>query len=158
MARFNSGDELASMLGKALQIELSFEQEAQWEGYFEKDALRKVLMELILDSGRHADTVRGLIDRARVSSGHVPAPAHGRPFNFRNKNDLEMMMEMGRTERLMRDLYSDIRETVAASGPEVLKDGTDRDAFLADLDTLIEAEKRHSDLVSSYVGKVERIR
>jgi hypothetical protein len=156
-AKFRSGDELMMMLRRAKEIELAFEQDAQWEGYYEKERLREVLMELIVDSARHAVLVQGLIDKVKVMPGAVYPPLHGKPFNFRNKNDLEMMMDIGHTEQLMRDIYSSIRDAVKASPPGLLNNENEMGSFLEDIEQLIKAETHHAELVSRYVGKVERI-
>ncbi len=157
VAKFQSGDELMMMLRRAMEIELAFEQDAQWEGYYEKEKLREVLMELIVDSGRHAVLVQGLIDKVKVTPGKEHPPLHGKAFNFRNKNDLEMMMEIGHTEQLMKDIYSSIRESVKASPPGLLKNEDERGAFLEEIEQLVQAETHHAELVTKYVGKVERI-
>jgi rubrerythrin len=145
------------MLRRAGEIELGFEQEAQWEAYYEKEKLREVLMELIVDSARHADMVQALIGKVKANPVKTYPPLHGRLFSFRNKNELEMMMELGRTEQLMKDLYTDISNAVKASPPGLLNKEEDMAAFLADLEYLIDAETHHADLVTKYVGKVERI-
>jgi hypothetical protein len=156
-AMFRSGDELMMLLRRAREIELAFEQDAQWEGYYEKEALRAVLMELIVDSARHAVIVQGLMDKVKVSAEREYAPLQGKTFNFRNRNDLEMMMDIGHTERLMRDIYSSIRDGVKASPPGLLKDDRDMGPFMEEIETLIKAETHHAELVIKYVGKVERI-
>jgi hypothetical protein len=157
VAKFQSGDELMMMLRRAKEIELAFEQDAQWEGYYEKERLREVLMELIVDSARHAVVVQGLMDKVKVTPGREYPPLHGRPFNFRNKNDLEMMMEIGHTEQLMKDIYNSIRDAVKASPPGLLNDENEMGPFLEDIEDLIKGETHHAELVTRYVGKVERI-
>ena len=154
MAKFRNGDELAEMLRKALQIELNFEQESQWEGYFEKEKLREVLMELIVDSGCHGEMVQEMLDKVQVTPGRSRPPLHPRAFNFRSKNDLEMMMEIGKTERLMRDIYASIRDLLQNSGPGLLVDENDKEKFMNDLELLIKAETHHAELVTRYVGKI----
>jgi hypothetical protein len=68
-----------------------------------------------------------------------------------------MMMDIGHTERLMRDIYSSIRDGVKASPPGLLKDDRDMGPFMEEIETLIKAETHHAELVIKYVGKVERI-
>lgn len=145
------------MLRRAQEIELAFEQDAQWEGYYEKEKLREVLMELIVDSARHAVVVQGLIDKVKVTPGRDHSPLHAKSFNFRNKNDLEMMMEIGHTEQLMKEIYSSIREAVKASPTGLLNNEEEMGAFLEEIELLVKAETHHAELVTKYVGKVERI-
>lgn len=158
MVSYRNGDELMMVLRRALEIELGFEHESQWEAYYEKEKLRALLMELIVDSAQHAEMVQKLIGMVKVTPGKTFPPVKGRDFNFKNKNELEMMMELGRTEILMRDLYTDIRASFKASPPSLLQNEVDAGPFITTISTLIAAEQHHSDLVGKHVGKVERVR
>lgn len=144
------------LLRRALDIELGFEQDAQWEGYYEKEKLRSLLMELIIDSSQHAKMVQSLIKMVKVTPGMTFPPVRDRTFDFRNKDELEMM-EIGSTEILMRDIYTDTRNAFKASTQSLLVEQADTEKFLATNESLILAETHHSELVRKYKGKVERI-
>ena len=136
------------LLRRALDIELGFEQDAQWEGYYEREKLRSLLMELIIDSSQHAEMVQSLIKMVKVTPGKTFPPVHDRTFDFRNKDELEMM-EIGRTEILMRDIYTDIRNGFTASTQSLLVEQADTEKFLAAIESLILAETNHSELAAS---------
>lgn len=158
MAKTLSGAELLSLLKRALYIERTFENEAQWEGYYEKEELRGLLIELIMDSGKHAVIVESLMSRVKADGVVDFTPPHGKLFNFRSKNDLEIMMELEKTEKLMFDMYSQILTFVKSSNIEGIIKKEDLPGFITDLESLVKWEKHHMELVSSHVGKVERIR
>jgi len=158
MVTYRNGDELMMVLRRALEIELSFEHESQWDAYYEKEKLRALLMELIVDSAQHAEMVQSLMAMVKVSPGKTFSPVRGREFNFKNKNELEMMMDLGRTEILMRDLYTDVRDSFSSSPAGLLLDDADAHRFLTTINSLIAAEQHHSELVAKHVGKVERVR
>ncbi len=65
-------------------------------------------------------------------------------------------MELGSTERLMKDIYSNIRGMVKATLLGLLNDESDMRSFLDEIENLIAAETHHVEL-TRYVGKVERI-
>ncbi len=158
MAIFRNGDELMMVLRRAQEVERGFEHEAQWEAYYEKEKMRTLLMELIVDSTQHAEMVQALMNMVKVSPGKVFPPVKGKEFDFKNKNELEMMADLGRTEVLMRDLYTDIRNSFKASPPGLLICDMDAEKFVSTLNTLIAAEQHHANLVCKCVGKVERVR
>jgi hypothetical protein len=102
--------------------------------------------------------VQKLMAMVKVSPGKTFTSVRGRDFNFKNKNELEMMMDLGRTEILMRDLYTDVRNSFSLSPAGLLIDEADAHNFLTTISSLIAAEQHHSDLVAKHVGKVERVR
>ncbi len=74
VAKFRSGDELVMVIRGVKEIELAFEQDAQWEGYYGMEKLRDVLIGLIVDSARHAGVVQALIDKVKMTSREKPPP------------------------------------------------------------------------------------
>lgn len=161
MPEIKTGDELASLLKKASEIEDGFENMASWEAYVnvESEELRQVLFRLISDSQRHKKTLELLISKIRVSSDQAPAPINPRMFNFKNKHELEIMDEIGRYEKLAFDLYSSVLEALKNSDTrQLLLDENDADTYTSSLVKLISEEKGHIDLVSKHAGRLQRIR
>lgn len=140
MVAFRNGDDLMPLLRCASEIEQGFEQDARWERHYEKEKLWPLLMELIMDPSRHAEMVQGLITMVKTSPDKMHPPGHGRDSDFKNKNDLEMMMGRGRAETLMRDIHSEVRNVFQASSAPLLIDPTDTGRFMGTIEALSKAE------------------
>ena len=155
-----SGSELAGLMKKALEVESGFESVAQWEGYVSvADAeMRALLFELISDSDEHRRIVESLL--AMVIAGDDSAlPLQPRTFSFKGKNDIEVMNEIARVEKLMFNMYTDILSAVQRSDLEsFLSDPEDAAVFISQLKSLIEGEAKHMASVARYVRKVDRLR
>ena len=161
LAQIVSGDELVAFLRKAKEIEDLFETTVQWEGYIDvkKDEFREILFKLISDSDKHANWVDKLISMVKTTQGAVASPIAARTFNFKNKNEMEIMMDIGKYEKLIHDLYKNINDGLdEAVLRNILKDGNQSSEFISTLRQLIAEEQGHINLVSRFVGKIERIR
>jgi len=161
VAEIRTGDELTSFLRKAKEIEMAFETTVQWEGYIDvkKDEFRELLFKLISDSDRHNNNVDQLISMIKTEHEADTKQLAARTFNFKNKNEMEIMMEIGKYEKLIHDLYSNILDGCKNSNMRaLLKDENNIPAFISMLEKLIMEEQGHMNLVSKYVGKIERIR
>ena len=142
-------------------METGFESVAQWEGYVttKQNEFREVLFSLISDSEGHKRIVESLLDLVRATGKSTYTPVKPREILFRGNNDLEMMTQISKMEILMYNLYSDIRKAFAASETEMLlNDKNDAESFLSAIDTLIQDEAKHMEMVSQYVRNVERLR
>ena len=142
-------------------MEIGFESVAQWEGYVttKQNEFREVLFSLISDSEGHKRIVESLLDLVRATGKSTYTPVKPREILFRGNNDLEMMTQISKMEILMYNLYSDIRKAFAASETEMLlNDKNDAESFLSAIDTLIQDEAKHMEMVSQYVRNVERLR
>ena len=142
-------------------MEIGFESITQWEGYVtaKQDEFREVLFSLISDSEGHKRIVESLLDLVRATDRSSYTPVKPREIVFRGNNDLEMMTQISKMEILMYNLYSDIRKAFAASETELLlNDKNDAESFLSAIDTLIQDEAKHMEMVSQYVRNVERLR
>lgn len=154
-------DELAGLIRKAHEIESGFEYVASWEGYVNvSDAeMRVLLFELISDSNEHRKTVESLLSMVKVEDDAGAMPLQPRSFNFKGKSDVELMNEIAKVEKLMFNMYSDIRSAIDSSDLEsLLSRREDEERFKSLLDSLIEGEAEHMTLVSRYVRKVDRLR
>lgn len=142
-------------------MEIGFESVAQWEGYVttKQDEFREVLFSLISDSEGHRRVVESLLDLVRVTGGSSYTAIKSREVIFRGNNDLEMMTQISKMETLMYNLYSDIKKAFVASEKEsLLNDNADAESFLSSIDSLIQDEVKHIEMVSQYVRNVERLR
>ncbi|UCE91503.1 MAG: hypothetical protein JSV90_08925 [Methanobacteriota archaeon] len=161
MTTIKNGDELRSLLRKALEVEVGFESVALWEGYVtaKQDEFREVLFSLISDSEGHRRIVESLLDQVRATGSPSHAPVKPREVTFRGNDDLEMMTQISKMEMLMYNLYSDIKKAFVASETEsLLNDQSDVESFLSAIDSLIQDEAKHMEMVSQYVRNVERLR
>jgi rubrerythrin len=156
-----NGDELAGLLRKAHEIESSFESVVQWEGYVNvaDSEMRAVLFELISDSNEHRRIVESLLAMVRTGGDAGSLPLQPKTFNFKGRNDAEVMNEIAKVEKLMFDMYSDILSAVDVSDlKSLLSDVEDAESFVSHLNTLIEGEAKHMAIVARYVRKVDRLR
>jgi rubrerythrin len=161
MSRVRDGDEVANLLRRALEIEKTFESAGQWEGYLNLmgEQFREVLFQLITESDTHGRLVESMIQMVKVTPDHVQIPLQTRRFDFKQKNDLEIMMDIGKTEKMMLDLYTSVRDSLEGADPEdYLNDPADNQRFADILDRLIGEETNHAKIISRYAGHVERIR
>ncbi|HIH01396.1 TPA: hypothetical protein HA259_04860 [Thermoplasmata archaeon] len=161
MTSITLGDDLAGYLQKALEIERGFETLSEWEGYVgvKEKELREVLFQLVTDSAQHGRTVETLLDMVRTTADFRGLPLQPRGFNFRAKGEAEIMNEISRTENIMFDLYSDIRDALRNSDmSSLLISPDDASSFMTSLDGLINDEARHISIISKYVRKLDRLR
>ena len=117
MTDFKSGDELAAMLKRALQILEGFESVAQWEAYVstQDEDFRKLMFKLLSDSERHKNLVEQMLSKIKVSSPKQIMSLAPRLFDFTGKEDQEVMDELFKTENLMLNTYALIKESIVAS-------------------------------------------
>ena len=161
LTTIKDGEELRNLLHKALEVETGFESVAQWEGYVatKQDEFREVLFSLISDSEGHRRIVESLLKQVRATGKSSYPSVKSREIIFRGNNDLEMMTQISKMEILMYNLYSDIRKAFVASETELLlNDKGDAESFLTAIDSLIQDEAKHMEMVSRYVRNVERLR
>ena len=160
MVEIRTGEELANFLRKALEIEAGFESVSQWEGYInvKKDEFRDVIFELISESEKHRTLVETMISKIRISPGSEALPLQPHAFNFKNKTEFEIMMDLLKYEKLVYDTYLNIKEALKHSNPDPFIEEKDVAFFFSTLDLLIREGAEHSDHIASYVGHVERIR
>jgi hypothetical protein len=151
--------EFHRLLVKALQIEMSYETIADWEGYVSLSTpkFRETLFGLISESGRHEAMVKELIAMVDMPPDADLTPLGHPRFDFNGRGELDVMMELLRYEKLAFDLYSSIRAAAGNSNCErfVNKDNLPR--MLAILDQLIVEESDHEHLVSGFLGNVKMI-
>ena len=121
--------------------------------------LRNVLFELVSDSNGHARSVESLLKMVRTDHDRSELPLQPRTYNFSGKNELEVMAEIAKIEKLMFDMYSDVREALGSSTLEKLLVGEgDGPSFMTILDSLIEDEARHMASMSKYASRLDRLR
>ncbi|MDH7509330.1 MAG: hypothetical protein QHH00_08065 [Methanomassiliicoccales archaeon] len=159
MVEIRTTDELLIFLQKALEIELSFETMSQWESYInlKKDEFRDVVFELISESEKHRAIVEELMSRVKMKNQREIPAIRPREFNFKNKTEFEIMMELSKYEKLAYDIYKNIYDALKKSDMKNLFDG-DPSSIFSTLDMLIKEESDHQSKIANYVGKVERIR
>lgn len=156
-----NADELTGLIRKAHEIESGFESVSQWEGYVSvaDDEMRAVLFELISDSNEHRRIVESLLSMIRNKDDAGALPLQPRSFNFKGKSDVEVMNEIAKMEKLMFNMYTDLRSAIDGSDLEsLLSRSEDVERFKSLLDSLIEGEAGHMALVARYVRKVDRLR
>jgi rubrerythrin len=161
MSETRTGDKLANLLKKANEVEMAFENMANWEAYVsvKGEEFRQILFRLISDSQRHKNILNSLISKIKMSNSHDLIPLTPRVFDFKNRHELEIMEEIGRYEKLAFDLYTNIMEALKNSETKLLLcDENDVDLLTSSLQTLILEEKSHIDLVSKYSGRFQRLR
>ena len=156
----STGDELAELLKRALQIEDGFESVGQWEAYVRtKDhEFRRMIFEMLAESAKHKGMVGDLLKMVNVSDERQIVPLAPARFDFSGKEQLEIMDELYQTEVLMLDTYSLIRESLHGTNMDDLLLHGRKEQFAKMLTELIADEGRHASMVSSHRGKVERIR
>lgn len=160
MVEIRTSDELLTFLQKALEIEASFESMSQWESYIniKKDEFRDVIFELISESEKHRAMVEELISKVKVNPQWQMPSIRPREFNFKNKTEFEIMMELSRYEKLAYDIYKNIYDALKKSDmTSLIKEGGSA-PFFSTLELLINDESEHQSKIARYVGKVERIR
>ncbi|OPY31097.1 MAG: hypothetical protein A4E32_02081 [Methanomassiliicoccales archaeon PtaU1.Bin124] len=159
MIQLRNRNELASLLKKGLEIERGFENLAQWEGYVQakSDMFRSTLFTMISESEHHATMVTEMLDRLDLPNQGTP-PLRPQNFDFSTREEAEVMHELARNEKLVFDLYSNIRDSLIGSDTASWLSEEDREFMLGYLAELIEAEAEHMRLAARGVGKVERIR
>ncbi|UCE81470.1 MAG: hypothetical protein JSV94_03415 [Methanobacteriota archaeon] len=156
-----SGDELADLMHKALEIERGFELIAQWEGYVgvRKKEFREILFLLVSETNGHVRTLESMIEKIRTEQDYRGPPIQQRVFNFKGKNELEILTEISKIENIMLDIYSDIRDALKESDmTKILIDKNEARPFLTALENLIDDETRHLTTTSKYVRKLDRLR
>ncbi|NYT11414.1 MAG: hypothetical protein GKC03_02545 [Methanomassiliicoccales archaeon] len=160
MVAINSGDELADILNKALQIEMGFESTSIWEGYIEMKTteMRDLLFTLSSESHEHTKLIEDILEMIKIESGRKSLPLQDRNFHFSNMKDQEILNELLKYDRLALDIYNGIKEAIEESGSSTLLKEGHQDEFFSILDHLISDEKKHVALIERYVGNIERIR
>lgn len=160
MVAIKSGDEVADILNKVLQIEIGFESTSIWEGYIEMktEEMRDLLFTLSSESHEHTRMIENMLEMINVESGMKSLPLQDRRFNFSNMKDQEILNELLKYDRLALDIYTGIKEAIKESGSSsIVKEGN-QDEFFSILDRLIADERKHVALINTYVGNIERIR
>jgi hypothetical protein len=160
MTVIESGDELTALLEKALEVEKAFESSAQWEAYViaQSGEFQDTLFQMMSESHHHKTLVEDMIRRVVTSHPVNLRDVPPREFNFKGKADQEIMIELKRTEELMANTYRRIKEAVANSNTSKFLSHADREFILKTLDFLVSQEETHTMMVTSRMGKVERIR
>jgi hypothetical protein len=151
--------ELHRLLIKALQIEMSYETIADWEGFVSVSSpkFRDTLFGLISESEMHESLVKEMIEMVIMPPGEEQLPLSHPHFDFSNRGELDIMMELLRYEKLAFDLYSSIRAAAGNISGKGFIDEEHMPRFLAILDQLVKEESDHEHLVSSFLGNVKMI-
>jgi hypothetical protein len=155
-----SGDELAELLKRALQIEDGFESVSQWEAYLatrDRD-FRAMIFQMLAESAKHKDMVSKLLKMVSVSDIRELTPLAPARFDFTGKEHLEVMDELYQTEILMLDTYTLIKQSLNGADVDKLLVPGQKEMFMKMLAELISDEGHHASMVSTHRGKVERIR
>jgi len=153
-------EELHKLLSKAFQIESEYETLAEWEGYISlgNPKYRDLLFELISDSEKHAAWVKDMLAMVTMPPGYMAPALPPASFDFKDKSEFDVLMELEKYEQLTLDLYSAIKGALARSDlKRMIREG-DLEKMLRTLDDLISDETRHRDAVHSFVGQVRLIR
>jgi hypothetical protein len=98
-----------------------------------------------------------MIEMVIMPPGEEQLPLSHPHFDFSNRGELDIMMELLRYEKLAFDLYSSIRAAAGNIGGKKFIDNEDMPRFLAILDQLVKEESDHEHLVSGYLGNVKMI-
>jgi len=160
MSEIRSGNELASLLIRANEIESAFENLSEWDAYVDVkgEEFREILFSLISESQKHKGIVNSMISMVNAGQDPTLVPLTPVRLDFRNKHELEIMNQIGRYERLAFDLYSDIREAIKKSDiKRLLHHESDAEAFISSLEKLVSDEREHVDLAEKSGGRVSRI-
>ncbi|HUV24528.1 MAG TPA: hypothetical protein VMW26_03770 [Methanomassiliicoccales archaeon] len=160
MIAVKSGDELADILDKALQIETGFESTSIWEGYIEMKTteMRDLLFTLSSESHEHTKMVERMLEMIKIESGRKSLPLQDRRFNFANMEEREILNQLLKYDKLALDLYIGIKESIRESGSSIFVNEGDQDEFFSLLDHIIVDERKHVALINTLVGNLERIR
>lgn len=158
MVKITSGDELVDMLKKAEQIEMGFEDSSIWEGYIEVDDqdIRNLIFTLSSASHDHTKMVQSMIDMVEAESGEgSPPPEEG--VQLQEHEGLGDHEPTPQVRPLAYNLYVDIQRALEESDRAMIKEGK-KEEFRSYLERLLRDEKKHIDLLSRYVGFIQRIR
>jgi hypothetical protein len=160
MVSLGTGDELVALLEKALEVEKAFESSAQWEAYVAAQTgdFQDTLFQMMAESQHHKTLVEQIISKVRTAHPINLKDVPAREFNFKGKSDQEIMQELKRTEELMANTYRRIRDAIQESDTSGFIASADRHDILEKLDFLVQQEEMHTMMVTSRMGKVERIR
>ncbi len=148
--------ELHRLPTKALQIEMSYETIADWEGFVSVSSpeFRDTLFGLISESEKHESLVKEMIGMIMVPQGAEQLPLGQPRFDFSHRGELDVMMELLRYEKLAFDFYSSIRAAASNIGGKEFVNNGNMPRFLAILDQLVHEESDHEHLVSGFLGNV----
>jgi hypothetical protein len=160
MIIIKSGDELANLLRKALQIEEGLESVAQWEAYISAKnyKFRKMIFEMLSESEKNKSMIEEMLSKVKVSGPHEIRNIKPHAFDFEGKEDQEVMDELYQTELLMLNTYTLIREALVGVNLDEIIDIKDQESFMKTLNTLITTGEDHAAMASSHRGSVQRIR
>jgi hypothetical protein len=160
MIIIKSGDELANLLRKALQIEEGLESVAQWEAYISAKnyKFRKMIFEMLSDSEKNKSMIEEIVNMVRVTGPREMRALKPHAFDFAGKEDQEVMDELYETELLMLNTFTLIREALVGVNLDELIDPKNQELFMKTLNTLIAKGEDHAAMASSHRGSVQRIR
>jgi hypothetical protein len=152
-------DELENLIGRAYWVESQFELAGQWEAYMEvKDKYRDLLFKIAHDSAEHKSTLKRMFDNMEgLDIERATEGLKGKEFNFKHKNDEEILSELLRNDTLLEDIYSKLYSNV---NEEIIKyawKGDVPEEFYKNLKWLINQERGHIALLTKFTGKLERI-
>jgi hypothetical protein len=151
--------ELHRLLTKALQIEMSYETIADWEGFVSVSSpkFRDTLFGLISESEKHEALVKEMIEMVIMPQGAEQTPLSDPRFDFSNRGELDIMMELLRYEKLAFDLYSSVRAAAGNMYGKGFIDDEKMPRLIAILDQLVKEESDHEHMVSGFLGNVKMI-
>jgi hypothetical protein len=148
------GGELVDLLLRGWEIEKRFEGISYDESlrYAMWDKAKKVLPDLVYDSGRHLMLVESMI--ARVKTPHLNSgySQHVSTFPFEKTWDAEMMREIRRVEKRAAETYSVVLERLRESDSSAYLNSRDREYLLATLEQLVREENSHFALADSIIS------
>ncbi len=133
------------LLVKGWEIEKGFESvsESEVDRYATNPHVKSLMPRLMRDSARHEAMVRSMIDMVKTERPGWNYRNYISRFPFNMSWDLEMVRELARVEKRVREHYSDIYVRLVASDSSEYLGDVDRDYLLAALKVLVRDEGEH---------------
>jgi hypothetical protein len=155
-----SGDQLADLLRKALQIQKGLESVSQWEAYISATnfPFRKMIFEMLSESAKDKVMIEDLLSKVKVTGPGEIEAINPHIFNFEGKEEQEILDELYQTALLMLNTYTLIRETLIGVDLDEIIGPADREYFKSTLNTLVSKGEKQVAMVSVNRGSVKRIR
>jgi len=151
IAPISDGAELVGLLLKGWEIEKQFEGVSCDESnrYATCDKVRRLMPQLISESGEHLSLVESMIARVNTDCRKWDYAQHVSKFPFHLSWDAEMIREIARVERRAMDAYANILRRLKDSDSSAFLSPEDREFVLETLERLVHDENEHSILAAS---------
>jgi hypothetical protein len=154
-------EELSSLLARAYWVEAQLEQAMQWEAYMTvKEKFREPLFRISHDSEKHKTIVKKICENIKGLDLEKTLKESGlskREFDFKGKWDEEIINELLKNEHLVKDTYTKLYEHTDRNFIEKHWNDDNPDSYFKKLNWLINQEKQHVEILTPFVGKIERI-